>query len=817
MGLRHVLRRLIRSPVFTGVTVLTLAIGIGANTAIFSVIEGVLLRPLPYLHPEQLIAVDHSAPGVSLKSTGAAPFLYFTYRDEARTLRDVGIWRSNTVSVTGLAEPEDVRSLQVSDGVLSILGVQPELGRAFTRKDDSPDTPETVILTHGYWRSKFGGDASVIGRRILLDGRAREIIGVMPGTFRFLDLKPALILPMRLNRDKTFLGNFSFSALARLKDGATIEQASRDVARMIPMAIERFPTFPGYSKKMFEEARIAPNLRSLKQDMVGDIGNVLWVLMGTVGMVLLIACANVANLLLVRTDGRQQELAIRASLGAGWGQIARELLLESVTLGLFGGVLGLALAYGGLRLLVAFSPGNLPRLNEIAIDRFVLLFTAAVSLVAGVLFGLIPVIKYAGPHLGTALRAGGRTLSQSKERHRARNSLVVVQVALALVLLISSALMIRTFQALKQVRPGFARPEEIQTLRISIPASQVNDPVAVVRMHQDIAEKIAAIPGVSSVGLTSNIPMTGQGWHDPIFTDDRIYAESQIPPLRIFKFVSPGLLKTMGNSVIVGRDFTWTDVYDKRPVAMVSENLARELWGNPSAAIGKRIRERLKAPWREVIGVVSDEREDGVDRKAPTIVFWPLLMNNFSGDETFVQRTLAFIMRSSRTGSAAFLTEMSRAVWSVNPNLPLANVRTLQEIYDGSLTRTSFTLVMLGVAGAMALLLGIAGIYGVISYSVSQRQREIGIRLALGARNEEVTRMFVGQGLRLAGVGVACGLGAAIAFSRLMTSLLFDVSPTDPLTYGAISVGLVASAMLASYLPALRATTVNPVESLRAE
>jgi len=817
MGLRHVLRRLVRSPVFTGMTVFMLAIGIGANTAIFSVVEGVLLRPLPYVHPEQLIAVDHSAPGVSLKSAGAAPFLYFTYRDEARTLQEIGIWRSNTVSVTGLAEPEEVRCLQVSDGVLPILGVQPVLGRSFTRNDDSPETPETVILTHGYWRSKFGGDTSVIGRRILLDGRAREIIGVMPDAFRFLDLKAALILPMRLDRNKTFLGNFSFSALARLKAGATIEQANRDVARLIPIAIERFPTFPGYSKKMFEEAGLAPNLRSLKQDMVGDIGSVLWVLMGTVGMVLLIACANVANLLLVRNDGRQLELAIRASLGAGWGQIARELLLESVTLGLFGGLLGLALAYGGLRLLVAFSPGNLPRLTEISIDRFVLLFTAAVSLGSGVLFGLIPVVKYGGPHLGAALRAGGRTLSESKERHRARNALVVVQIALALVLLISSALMIRTFQALRQVRPGFTQPEEIQTLRISIPGSQVSDPVKVVRMHQDIAEKIAAIPGVTSVGLTSIIPMTGQGWHDPIFTDDRIYSESQIPPLRIYKFVSPGLLKTMGNSVIVGRDFTWTDVYDKRPVAMVSENLARELWGTPTAALGRRIRERLTAPWREVVGVVSDERDDGVDRKAPTIVCWPLLMNNFSGDETFMQRTLALMIRSSRTGTPAFLTEIGRAVWSVNPNIPLANVRTLQEIYDGSLARTSFTLVMLGVAGAMALLLGIAGIYGVISYSVSQRQREIGIRLALGARNEEVTRMFVGQGVRLAGVGVACGLGAAIAFSRVMSSLLFNISPTDPVTYAAISAGLVASAMLASYLPALRATTVDPVEALRAE
>ncbi len=817
MRVKQIVRRLWQLPLFTSVAVVTLAIGIGANTAIFSVAESVLLKPLPFPHSEQLVAVDHAAPGVNLTSVGAAPFLYFTYRDEARSFQDVGLWTPDTVSVTGVAQPEEVSSLVFTDGVLRILGVQPALGRAFTQKDDEPGSPETAILIAGYWRSRFGADPSVIGRRVMLDGRAREIIGVMPDSFRFLDRKPAVLLPMRLDRSKTFLGAFNAAAIARLKPGVTIAQADADAARVIPIAFQRFPPFPGFTTNMLEEAKLTPHTKSLKEDLVGDISTVLWVLMGTIGMVLLIACANVANLLLVRAEGRQQELAIRAALGASRAEIARELLLESVALGIAGGVAGLAVAFAALRLLTALAPTNLPRLDEISIDGVVLVFTFAISVFAGLLFGLIPVLKYAGPRLNATLRAGGRSLSASRERHRARSTLVVVQVALALVLLVSAGLMIRTFQSLKHVDPGFTRPRDVQTLRIFIPETQVKDPVMAVRMQQEIVTRLTAIPGVTSVGLTTIVPMAGQGWHDPVSAEDKIYPDGQIPPLREFKFVSPGLITTMGNRLIAGRDFTWTDLYEKRQVAMVSENMARELWEEPSAALGKRIRESGKAPWREIVGVVGDERDDGVDRKAPAIVFWPMLMTNFINEETYVRRTMAYMIRSPRAGSSAFLNEIGHVVWSVNPNLPLASPRTLQEVYDASLARTSFTLVMLAIAGGMALLLGIAGIYGVIAYAVSQRTREIGIRIALGARNAEVTRMFVRHGFTLAVIGIACGAGTAIVLMRLMSSLLFEVSPVDPATYAAVAVSLIAAAVIASYVPALRATMVDPVESLRAE
>ena len=820
MRVIQIVRRLQQLPVFTSVAVLTLAIGIGANSAIFSVVEGVILKPLPFAHAEQLVVIDHAAPGLGIKEIGAAPFLYYTYREDARVFQDVALYTTGTQSITGIGEPEEVRSLIVTDGLLPLLGVAPALGRAFSKDDDSPKGAEAVVLTDGYWRTRFGGDPSALGRRLLVDGRAREIIGVLPASFRFGDQKPAVVLPLRLDRSAVRLGQFSYTAVARLKPAATIDQAAADVARLIPVSLSRFPPFPGMSLKMFEEAKIAPMLRSLKDDVIGDVGSVLWVLMGTIGMVLLIACANVANLLLVRAEGRHQELAVRSALGASRRRIAYELLAESVVLGLVGGVAGLAVAYAAVRVLVALAPGNLPRLDNISIDATVLLFTLAISMLAGLLFGAIPVLKYAGADVAAGLHGGGRSSSASRERHRARSTLVVVQVALALVLLVGSGLMIRTFQSLRHVYPGFAHPEELLTFRLTIPTAQVKDPEAAVRMHQAIVDRIGTISGVTSVGLTSIVPMTGSGWHDPVFAADKSYEQKQLPPIRLFKFVSPGLLKTMGNPVLAGRDFTWEDAYNRRPVAMVSEALAREMWGQPSAAIGKQIRETNNSAWREVVGVVGDERDEGVDKPAPASAYWPMLMSRFEDSDdsgTSVRRSIAYMIRSRRSGTAGFAEEVSRAVWSIDPNLPLASVRTLDEVVARSMARTSFTLVMLAIAGAMALLLGAAGIYGVMSYAVSQRTREIGIRMALGAQRQEVTRMFVRHGLALTAIGIACGLGAAVALTRLMASLLFEVSPVDPLTYAAVCASLATAALLATYLPALRATLVNPVTALRAE
>jgi len=816
--LRQVLRRLWRAPMFTAITLLTLAAGVGANTAIFSVLEGVLLKPLPYPRPEELVGVWHTAPGFQIKDLNMSPSNYFIYREQGRTLQDIGMYAQDSVSVTGMGEPEQVQALRVTDGTLPLLGIPPMLGRSFRKEDDTPGTPETMMLTYGYWRRKFGGDPSIIGRNVMVDGEARQIIGVLPQRFHFLGPDdPAVLFPFQFDRNKTHLGNFSYEALARLKPGASLEQANVDVARMIPTVMSSFPAPEGFSLKLFEEARLGPNVRPLKQDVIGDVGNALWVLMGSIGLVLLIACANVANLLLVRVEGRRQELAIRAALGAGPGRIAAELLMESLTLGVLGGVMGLGLAYGALRVLVAVAPAGLPRINEIGVDGPVLLFTLLISLLASVLFAFIPILKYAGTHLSTGIREGGRTLSQSKEHHRARSTLVVVQVALALVLLICSGLMIRTFRALTLVNPGFVAPAQLQTFRISIPEAQVKEEERVLRMEEEILHKIAAIPGVFSVAINTRVPMSGGGWHDPIFPEDRSLAEGQLPPLRNFHFISPGFLQTLGTPLIAGRDLTWEDAYKKLPVALVSEDLAREYWHEPAAALGKRIRPSTKDDWREIVGVVGNAYYDGVNKPATSSVYWPLLLDRFAGDPTHVSRDVAFFVRCSRAGSENFLTDVRQAVWAVNANLPLADVHTQDFLYRKSMARTSFILIMLGVAGSMALLLGVVGIYGVIAYSVSQRTREIGIRMALGAQPQTLTGIFVRHGLSLTALGVVIGLAAAFAVMRLMSSLLFKVSPADPMAYGGASAGLIVTALLASYLPSRRAATVDPVEALRAE
>jgi len=813
--LRSAVRVFRKNPGFTFVVVFTLALAIGANSAIFSVVSGVLLKPLPFEDPEKLVGVWHTASGLGLRVMNSSPATYFTYREESRVFEDIGLWQSASVTVTGLAEPQQVDALLVTDGMFPVLRARPVLGRSFTRADDTPGSPETVVLSYAYWQRKFGGDPAAIGRRIVIDGRARDVIGILPQSFRFLHLEPALFLPLRFNRAQVFIGQFSYQGIARLKPGFTLEQANGDVARMLPLMLEKFPLPPGLTLQMVREVRLSPSLHPLKEDAVGDVGKVLWVLLGTVGIVLLIACANVANLLLVRAEGRQQELAIRAALGADWGRLARGLLLESMTLGMVGGAAGLLLAHAGIRLLVAMGPARIPRLQEISMDPGVLLFTLGISLAAGLLFGLIPVFRYARPHLVSALKEGGRALSEGKERHRARSVLAVSQIALALVLLIGSGLMMRTFQALRKVEPGFVRPQEVLTLRISIPSAQIADPEQAVRTHEQIMRRIGQVPGVVSVGLSSGITMDGSTSWDPIFVEGFPAPEGQLPPVRRFKWISERYFETMGNPLLAGRDFTWRDIYSKAHVVLVTENFAREYWKDPAAALGKRIRSNPKDPWREIVGVVGNVRDDGADQKAPAVVYWPMMMKDFFGNNLFVRRTQAYAIRSSRTGTLTFLKEVQAAVWSVNPNLPVANVRTLEEIHGRSMARTSFTLVMLGIASGVALILGVVGIYGVISYSVSQRTREIGIRMALGAEQGEISRLFLAHGLLLTGMGVALGLGGAVALTRVMSALLFDVSPLDPATYCAVSMGLIAAALLASYLPARRAAVVDPVEALR--
>ena len=820
--IRYALRMLGKSPGFTAVALVTLAVGIGANSAVFSVVNSVLLKPLNYPKAEELVSLHQTAPGAAgladfENGLLLSPSMYTTYSEQNRTFQSVGVWDSGTASVTGLAEPEQVRTVDASDGVLQALDVPPVVGRWFTPADQVPHGPERVMLSYGYWQRRFGGDRSVIGRNLMLDSRPREIIGVMPRGFRFVDTDFDVMVPLAFERGKLILAGFGFQGIARLKPNATIAEANADMTRMLPIWMDSWSNGPGSNPHIYETWRITPAVRLLKQEVIGNVSELLWVVMGTIGVVMLIACANVANLLLVRVEARQEELAVRAALGAGWGRIVRGLLVESVMLGLMGGAVGVGLAYAVVQLFVTSGPANLPRLSEISLDSRTIGFTLLVSLLSGLFFGLIPALKYAGPRVVLAVRSAGRTTSVSRERFQARNVLVILQVAMALVLLVSAGLMIRTARELRNVEPGFTDAPHLQMMRISIPASLVAEPERATRTQSEILDKLKAIAGVPSAGFVSEMPMEGfdSSW-DAIYTEDKAYSDDVIPPLRLFKYVSPGFFGTVGTRIVAGRELTWTEVYGLRPVVMISENLARELWGSPSAAIGKRLTEFPKMPWHEVIGVIQDVRENGVQAKAPEIVYWPTMMANLFGPEaTDAIRTLTFAIRTDRAGTQGFLNEVRQAVWSVNANLPLANVRTMQTVYDKSLSRTSFTLVMLGIAGAMALLLGMIGIYGVISYTVSQRKREIGIRMALGAQGGDVLQMVLSQGAKMALSGVAIGMVVAFGLTRLMANLLFGVSPLDPFTFAAVAASLTVVAMVACYLPARQATKVDPMVALR--
>lgn len=621
--LRYTIRKLLRAPLFTSVAVLTLAVGIGSNAAIFSVVNGVLLKPLPFEDPESLVGIWHTAPGLGFPEVNQSPALHFTYASDSRTFESVGMWDDGTSSITGVDEPEQVESLWVTHQTMPMLGVSPLIGRTFTPQEDSPDGAYTAVLGHAYWQSHFAGDPGVLGQTIVVSGITREIIGVMPEGYRFLRYDPALYLPFRFNEAEVMMGNFSYQAIGRLLPDATVEQANTDVERMLPIAIERYPG--GLTLGMLEEAQFGALVRPLKEDVVGDVGSVLWVLLGTVGIVLLIACANVANLFIVRAEGRQGEIALRTAMGAGRAKITGQLLTESLVLAVAGGLAGLALAFGGIRLLVALGPESLPRLHEIGIDPVVLGFTVVVSLGSGLLFGLLPALQYGQSNLVASLKEGGRSGGAGKQRHLARNALVVTQMALALVLLAGSGLMVRSFQALRAVDPGFDDPEAVLTFRVTIPSSEVEETEEFARIHQDILRRIQEIPGVTSAAFSSSVTMDGSDSNDGVQVEEFPVQGNQIPPIRRLKYVGGGYFDTMGNPLLAGRTITWADIEDRSLVAMVTESFVSDYWDSPADALGKRISlfggDLETMEWREIVGVVGNVRDDGMSQDAVTVVF----------------------------------------------------------------------------------------------------------------------------------------------------------------------------------------------------
>ncbi len=815
---RHGARALRRTPAFTVVSMLTMALGIGATTAVFTVINAVLIRPLPYPDADRLVDLAHRARGVDLPSgmVSMSATQLFSYRDHTRVFEALGLWTRGLITVTGDGDPEQVRSLQATHGTLEALAVPPARGRGFSLADERPGSTDVVILGHGFWQRRFGGDASVIGRRIMVDSRPREVIGVMPAEFEFLSEAVEILVPLQFDPARLRLGAFNFRGIARLKPGVTIDQANADIARVMPGWLRAWPAPPGISATVFENARFEPDLQPLKTAVVGDIGRLLWVVMGAVGVVLLIACANVANLLLVRGEGRQQELAIRSALGAGRRRLVRALLVESLLLGLAGGVLGLALAVGGVRVLVTTSADMLPRSAGIGLDPVVMLFTVAVSVLSGLGFGVMTALRRVGPHLAQDLTATSRTSSPSRSRRRARQTLVIVQVALATVLLVGSGLMIRTFAALNRVDVGVTGVDDVQLFRLRLPEALVPDAERVFQTHRDLRDRLSAIPGVTAVTFGSAGPLQRANAGDPLVADHQTFAEGQVPPVRLFKFISPEYFETIGARLVAGRAFTSSDIESNRPVAILTENLARQMWGSAAKAVGGRVREMPTSPWREVVGVVADIRDQGLLGPAPATAYWPAFMRDFGGEPIRAGRGMTFVLRTDRAGTEALMSDVRQAVRAISPNLALTDVRTLDELYRGFLVQTSVTLSLLGISAAMAALLSLIGIYGVLSYTASQRARELGLRTALGAGPGSLRAMFVRDGLRLSVIGVAAGLTAAIGLTQFMTSLLVGVTAVDPLTYVIVGGALAAAAGLASYVPARRATSGNPIDVLRA-
>jgi predicted permease len=825
--LRYALRGLTRRPAFTFAAVVTLAVGIGATTAIFSVVYSVLIKPLPYPNADELVSFRPAAPGADIEDLTSDPTMYLTYRDENTTFAAIGMWDERSATVTERGTTTRVPALRVTDGTLQALGVQPVLGRWFTPEElygPEAQGQQSVILSYGFWQRRFGGDEAVLGRGLTMEAPSNrtsfpfagqwQVVGIMPRDFRFLDLaaQPDVILPLRLEPAEESISNFAFNMLARMKAGVTPAEVNADVERMLPIWLDTWPTAGSLTRERLTEWRITPGVRPLKDDLVGSVASALWVLMGAIGAVLLIACANIANLMLVRADARRQELAVRAALGAGRARIARELLAESLVLGAVGGAFGLALANGGVQALVAIGPSELPRLEEIGIYPPVLAFSLGVALASTLVFGSLTALKVA-LQVDTPLSGLPRGSSSSPERSATRSVLVVVQVALALVLVVSAALMIRTFQALRDVDPGFSDPATIQTVRTWMPSNLGFDAAQETRLQHEILDRVAALPGVASAGFAIDVPLGLPRGRGGVFVEGETSAAANTSRGVRLNYVSPGYFEAMGTRLVAGRDVTWSDIEAGGRVAVVSEELAREIAGESAAALGLRIRTAVEGSgWHEVIGVAQSVHQHGLYEDPPSMVYWPVLVAN-----RFGQSAVTLVIRSERAGLASFTEELRQAIWSVNGAIPVAQERTMQDLYAGSLARTSFTLVMLAIAGAMALVLGVIGIYGVIAYVVSQRTREIGIRSALGAEPRQLEKMFLRHGLTLSAIGVVIGLVAAAALGRAMSSLLFGIEPLDPVAY-VIAIGVIlAAAVLATYVPARRAANIDPVETLRAE
>lgn len=795
--LRYGARMLVKQPVFTLIAVVTLALGIGANTAIFSVVNSVLLRPLPFHEPERLVMI-HETNLPRFPEFSVAPGNFLDWQKQNTSFERL-IAINGTVNIlTGTDEPRRLMGARVSDGFFATLGVAPQLGRTFLSEEDQVGRDKVVVISHGLWQRAFGGNPGIVNQIITLDGQSQTVIGVMPAGFYFVTNEIDLWKPMAFTPQETQnYGGHSLFVFGQRKTNVTLAQASADLSAIAQRLTEKYPeTNSGWNVK----------LMPMQEYTVRAIKPALWVLLAAVGCVLLIACVNVANLLLTRAAGRQKELTIRSALGAGRGRIVRQLLTESLLLSLVGGTMGLLLAYWGVELLLSLAPANLPRISEVTLDNRVLLFTAATTLLTGFLFGLLPAWQAARLHLNETLKEGGRNATTGREF--TRGTLVVLEVASALVLLVAAGLMMKSFWRLLQVNPGFTA-EHALTLSIELPEQKYSQDPQRAAFFQQLLTRVRALPEVRAAGATSKLPLRGDfvlGFeikeHPP-----STYMEGQATN---FAAVDADYLRAMGILLLRGRWFTERDNADAPKVAVINETMAQKLFANEDP-IGKHLTvdNRDKNPtWFEIIGVVGDVKEYGLNRKTPLQSYEPFLQQTFSA-MTLVVRT---------TGEPTQVTRTIRnELRQVDAAQPLGEILTLEQVVATSVVSQRFAVLLLGVFSGVALLLAASGIYGVLSYVVTRRTNEIGIRMALGAQTRDVLRLVIGRGMKLTGTGIVVGLLAALGLTRYLADLLFEVPPTDPWTFLAIALLLAGVAFLACWLPARRATKVDPLIALRCE
>jgi predicted permease len=802
----YALRMMGKSFGYTAVAVLTLAFGIGANTAIFSVVNGVLLRPLPYTHGEQLIHVIQKAPLVNNNPISFSVKEIADYRQQNHTLAGVVEYHSMTFTLLGNGDPERVTTGVVSANFFDLLGVQPMLGRSFRESDEAHGADAVLIVSNGYWKEKLGGDPKVIGRTFSMNDRVHTIVGVLPAIPQFPDendvYMPTSACPFRASpqmmegRDHRMMDVF-----ARVKPGVPLAQAQLDLASIASRQDQDYPE--SYPKKYGHAVEIAP----LKEELTSHARPTFLILLGTAGLVLLLACANVANLTLSRQIRRSQELAVRTALGANRARLFRQLLTESTLLAFAGGVLGLCLAYLGLGLLVTFAAKFTPRTGEIAIDGWVLLFALLISLLTGVIFGTIPAFTSMKDPAG-ALKEGRGQAGFGSGKHRVRNLLVVAQVAVSVILLVGAGLMLRSLAKLLEVPPGY-NPENVLSMRISLNWSKYTTPQLRSSFYDQLLNRVSALPGVRTTAVSMTVPLNGDSdfSNGPISISGRPLTEGAPEPMVDFRVVSADYFSTAGIPLLAGRAFTNADRGEAPPVAIVNQHMARHFW-NAANPVGEKISSDKGKTWLTIVGVTGDVRQYGLDRDPLDEVYVSLYQNPLGGANLLV-RTAMSPMSIAR--------DVAKSVYSIDPQQPVARIATLEQLRSDSLASPRLTTILLGLFAGLALLITLAGIIGVLSLSVSQRTNEIGIRMALGATPGKISRMVMSQGLFLVLVGLAVGIAGSLALSRLMSTLLFGIQPTDPLTFTAVAAVSIAVAALACFWPAHRATRIDPMTALRAE